>query len=262
MQVDVTTRGDVPDATAEHAVERIGGLDRYVNAKLLEARVVLHQEANPAIERPARAEAEISLNGTMIRAQVADIAMESAVVQLSQRLERQLRRFVERRVTERDRGPSSGAGEWRHGDFVPPRPSYFPRPPEEREVIRHKSFAVAAMTPAEAADEMAILDHHFYLFREAGTDRNAVVYERDDGRVGVIGPAATGWSGVDEDGIVREASRGPEPRSLDDVISEMGELNHRFLYYVDEESGRGRVIYLRYDGHYGLIEARDPEPVL
>ena len=34
----------------------------------------------------------------------------------------------------------------------------------------------------------------------------------------------------------------------------MNELNHRFLYYVDEASGRGRVIYLRYDGHYGLIE--------
>ena len=34
----------------------------------------------------------------------------------------------------------------------------------------------------------------------------------------------------------------------------MNELNHRFLYFVDEASGRARVIYLRFDGNYGLIE--------
>ncbi len=260
MDVDVSTRGDVGESAVERAAEKIGALDRYVNAHLLNSRVVLHQEANPRIERPSRAEANVDLDGTMIRAQVSEHSMDVAVDQLAQRLERQLRGFVERRVTERGRGPSSGSGEWRHGDYVPPRPSYYPRPSEERELIRNKSFAVVAMTPVEAAEEMSILDHHFYLFREAEADVDAVVYERDDGRVGVIGPISTEWSGVDADGIVREASRGPEPRSLDDVIAEMGELNHRFLFFIDASSSRGRVIYLRYDGHYGLIEPRDPEP--
>jgi hypothetical protein len=26
-----------------------------------------------------------------------------------------------------------------------------------------------------------------------------------------------------------------------------------FVFYLDGESGEGRVLYLRYDGHYGLI---------
>jgi hypothetical protein len=34
----------------------------------------------------------------------------------------------------------------------------------------------------------------------------------------------------------------------------MDELNHRFLLFVDAATGRGAVLYLRYDGHYGLIE--------
>ena len=34
----------------------------------------------------------------------------------------------------------------------------------------------------------------------------------------------------------------------------MGELNHRFMYFINDAQGRGNVIYLRYDGHYGLIE--------
>jgi hypothetical protein len=34
----------------------------------------------------------------------------------------------------------------------------------------------------------------------------------------------------------------------------MDMLNHRFLYYLDAEDERGRVLYLRFDGDYGLVE--------
>ncbi len=259
MDVDVTARGEVPEEARTLAADKIGALDRYVNARLLRAHVVLHQEPNPRIERSAQAEGEVLLDGTRVRAHVADYTMEAAIDGLAHRLERQLRAFVERRVTERDRGASHPDGEWRHGDAPTQRPDHFPRPPEEREVVRQKSIAVGAMEAVQAVEEMAMLDHSFYLYREVDPDVDAVVYHRDDGRVGVIGPVGTGWSGPDEDGIVREESRGPEPRSLDDVVAEMNELNHRFLYFIDAGSGRGRVIYLRYDGNYGLIEPRDPE---
>jgi hypothetical protein len=36
--------------------------------------------------------------------------------------------------------------------------------------------------------------------------------------------------------------------------AEMDILNHRFVYFTDD--GRGRVLYLRHDGDYGLV---DPE---
>jgi len=257
MDVDLTARGDVSEDARELAIEKVGSLDRYVNAQLLRAHVVLHREANPRVERPARAEGEVLLDGTMVRAHVASYDMRTAIDLLAQRLERQLRSFVERRVTERDRGPSSGPGEWRHGDAAEARPAYFPRPPEEREVVRQKTIAVGEMDAVRAAEEMEMLDHDFYLYREVDPAVDAVIYRRDDGRIGVIGPAGTGWSGPDGDGFVREDSRGPEPRSLDEVIAEMNELNHRFLYFVDAASDRGRVIYLRYDGHYGLIEPRE-----
>jgi hypothetical protein len=31
-------------------------------------------------------------------------------------------------------------------------------------------------------------------------------------------------------------------------------LNHRFLYFIDAGDGRGKVLYLRHDGDYGLVE--------
>jgi hypothetical protein len=35
----------------------------------------------------------------------------------------------------------------------------------------------------------------------------------------------------------------------------MNMLNHRFMYFIDAASDCGNVIYMRYDGHYGLIES-------
>jgi hypothetical protein len=37
-------------------------------------------------------------------------------------------------------------------------------------------------------------------------------------------------------------------------------LNHRFLYFIDADDGRGRVLYLRHDGNYGLVEPAASEP--
>ena len=35
---------------------------------------------------------------------------------------------------------------------------------------------------------------------------------------------------------------------------EMDVLKHRFLYFIDAVDGRGKVLYLRHDGDYGLVE--------
>ena len=34
-----------------------------------------------------------------------------------------------------------------------------------------------------------------------------------------------------------------------------------FVFFVDEDSGRGRLLYVRYDGHDGLISPVKAEPV-
>ena len=119
IQVDVTMRGDVPDEAREHAEEKVGALDRLVEIPVLGARVVLVQEANPRIERSARAEGEIDLNGPMIRAKVADLDPIAAVNSLTERLQRQLRSFVDRRSdrsapSDRAQGGRVAAFQLRH----------------------------------------------------------------------------------------------------------------------------------------------------
>lgn len=257
IEVDVTMRGDVSAQAVEYAKEKIGGVDRLIDSPISHARVVLTQEANPNIERGSRVEAEIGLNGPIIRASVADVDPIGAINQLTQRLERKIRNWVDRRTDIARRSASRDAGEWRQADFSAARPRHFQRPPGEREIVRRKTFAAIPLTPTEAADEMDLLDHDFYLFNDAETGADAVAYHRDDGRLGVISPGGVAGSS-EGDGIVNEESRLSDPSKLDDAIGEMNILDHVFMYFTNAESERGNLIYLRYDGHYGLIEPATP----
>ena len=253
MHVDVTRRGDVPDAVLAEARQKIGDLDRVVNGPILSARVVLRQERNPRLAMPARAEGQIDFAGHPVRGRVAAATMPAAVDALAEHLQRQLRRFVERLRDANRRPVEAPPGEWFHGAWTPPRPEYLEHPPEERRIVRRKTFGIDSETLAEAAADLAALDHDFLLFHHGGTDADAVLHHRDDGRLEVIAPHGIAAPAEVGD-VVWTTSRFSQPIDLATARAEMDALSHRFLFFVDRTTGRGNVIYLRHDGHYGVLE--------
>jgi ribosome-associated translation inhibitor RaiA len=251
MNVEVTTRGSVAPEMAELARERVSELESAVQHPIIGARVVLQEEQNPRIPRSSRAEGELRLGGGRIRGRVESETMVQAVNDLVERLRAQLRRHVDRLTTLRRTPAGVEEGEWRRAAWTPPRPPRSWRAPGEREVIRRKTFALEPTSAIEAAADLSALDHDFYLFHDADTGADSIIYRRDDGQLAVIAPQEAAEAGGD---IVREASRYSGPLELADAVSKMDELNHRFLFFTDAATGRGAVLYLRYDGHYGLIE--------
>lgn len=257
IDVAVTAKGDVDDAQKDHARERVAALERCVSDPVLGARVMLRRERNRSLERPARAEAELNVNGHMVRGRVASVTMSQAIDQLGTHLERQLHGFVDRRARLRRRAGGRSPGEWHHGAAPPPRPSFHPRPAEERSIVRRKTFALGAIDPLQAIAELLDLDHDFYLFHDAETGTDAVAHQREDGRIGLIHPPSVGPRAPLGEGPVWEQSRLSEPLTLEQAVAEMDALSHRFMFFVNAETVRGNVIYLRYDGNYGLIEPAD-----
>lgn len=252
MNVEVTARGEVSGRARRRAEQELVRLERYVKGPVMGGRIVLTQEQNPRIPAPARAEGELVLAGRAVRARTAAGSMDAAVDELGERLQRQVRRYVER-MSARQREPAeSPRGEWRHGSLRPARPERSFRPPEERRIERRKAFALEPMDVAEAALEMDALDHAFFLYRDAATGADALLYRRDDGRLAVIDPHDA--PAREETDPPRVRSRLSRPIDLRTVVREMDELEHRFLFFENENTGRGNVIYLRFDGHYGLIE--------
>ena len=196
VQVQTETRGAVPEDMAGFAVHRVGSLLRAASEPVLFARVKLIMSADPAVERPAIAQVSIDLNGRLVRAQAAGGTMREAVEHACDRLRIRLGRAARNWEAVRGGRPVPGPGEWRHQSLPAPRLPYFPRPPGERIVVRHKSYALARQTPDEAAADAELMDYDFYLFTEKSTGQDSVIWRTADGyrlalahpRTGRLGP--------------------------------------------------------------------------
>lgn len=252
IDVAVTARGHIADSEKDHARKRVGVLDECVSDPILGARVTLMLERNPRLSRPARAEAELNVNGHMLRGRVAGETMREAIDVLGGHLERQLHDFVDRRTRLKRRAGESREGVWHHGQAAPPRASFDTKPVEERSIVRRKALPLAAIDPLLAVRELLDLDHDFFLFHDANTDSDAVAYRREDRTIGFIYPDAT-FPPLADEGPTRQATQ-PSKITVEAAVEQMNLLNHKFMYFTNTESGRGNVIYLRYDGNYGLIE--------
>ena len=138
-----------------------------------------------------------------------------------------------------------------YGSLRTERPEFFPRPPEELELIRRQTSALSALTPEQAAREMQVLDYDFHLFTNAETAEENVVYRGLNGTIALaqITPAADGKASA------FPVDSAPAPVMLvGDAVERLNLSGERFVFFVDPEAGRGKLLYLRYDGHYGLSE--------
>ncbi|MCY9784368.1 sigma 54 modulation/S30EA ribosomal C-terminal domain-containing protein [Nocardiopsis sp. EMB25] len=251
-EVAVEHRGAVSRDSADHARSTIAAVFGHAPEPVLFARVRLTMAAGPAMARPAVAQANLDVNGRLVRAQVAGATMREAIDLLHDRLLVRLDRVGRHWEARRGGRPTAGPHEWRHGAEPTHRPDHYPRPVEEREVIRHKSFTLAAESPDEAAFDMETLDYGFLLFTDAETGQDSVIYHSGEGyRLAQVAPRPRreGTSAVP-----LTVSPHPPPRmGVREAIDRLETTGLPFVFFLDARTGRGNVLYHRYDGHYGLI---------
>ena len=58
----------------------------------------------------------------------------------------------------------------------------------EKSIVKDKKFKLVPMTLDEAMEEMELLGHNFYVFLEAKSGTIQVLYQRNDGDLGLIEP--------------------------------------------------------------------------
>ena len=118
--------------------------------------------------------------GVLLRGEEATMDMYTSIDLVVEKLERQIRKQktkLERRFREggfRAEAIEQGA--------IPDRREEG----EEYEVVRTKRFAVQPMDVQEAIMQMNLVNHNFFVFRDAQTEEIEVVYRRDDGKYGLI----------------------------------------------------------------------------
>jgi putative sigma-54 modulation protein len=134
-------------------------------------------EKNPSISDNHVAEATVWTKGPVLRARESSGDMKASIDQLVNKLERQVKRYREkRRIAPRRHAPQ------------PTETAPFEIDENAVAITKTKQFAVNPMTPDEAVLQLELVGHDFFVFRNAESNDINVVYRRRDGRYGLIEP--------------------------------------------------------------------------
>ncbi len=241
--------GPVERERAEALVET---LVAKASRPVIFARIKLSiDEGRPGAEQ-ALAQGTLDMSGSLIRAEAAGSTVAEALDLLGSRLERRMRRIAERREDAVQRPASTPDGQWRSGDLPTARPTYFARPEDSRRIERRKSFAPRFSSIDEALFDLDVLDHRFFLFTDADTGEDAVVFETEDG---VAVRTLTGSApAVDHLPDLTVDARPGQQLTDEEAVNRLDVSGAPFIFFRQAASGRGAVLYRRYDGHYGMIE--------
>ncbi|SKY83021.1 putative regulatory protein [Mycobacteroides abscessus subsp. bolletii] len=130
-------------------------------------------------------------------------------------------------------------------------------------ITRRKAVALQAITVREAITVLDAMNFEAYLFIDAETGEDALVY-----RAGPTGlrlarqrrvhpPGGIGTDTASAASVVVTPRQTPVlPQAQAAARVRMHGLP--YLFYTDLASGRGQLLYTRYDGHVALLTLQDP----
>jgi putative sigma-54 modulation protein len=167
---------EVSDSIRRYAEEKLEKLNRQLH-ELTQVELELCVEKNPSIAQNQVAEATVWTKGPTLRAREASTDMKVSIDQLTDKLLKQ----VEHYRAKRRRRPV-------RGDSTPPGgPMSIPEDAGPK-IVRSKQFTVKPMSNEEAALQLELVGHDFFVFRSDESGEVNVIYRRRLGGYGLIEP--------------------------------------------------------------------------
>jgi putative sigma-54 modulation protein len=161
-----------------YAEEKLAKLKKYLDSPL-EAHVVLEVEKFRHV-----ADVTLNLDGTRIKAVEETEDMYSAIDQVMDKIEVQVKKL---RAKYKNRRTDSIKGE---GALVSEASAEALESPVDEPTIQIEKLVAKPMDPEEAAMQLTASRQDFLVFRNARTREINVIYKRKDGDIGLIEPAS------------------------------------------------------------------------
>jgi ribosome hibernation promoting factor len=179
MRLEVKGRNvEVSDSIRSYAADKLDRLERQLPAAT-QVEVELALETNPSIADDHVAEATVWTKGSTLRVRESSSAFETSIDLISDKLERQVKRYREKR-SRRETG--------RRANGVSSSEPSFSGEQLDRMIVKSKQFELQPLTPEEAAVELELIGHDFFVFINVDTGKTNVVYRRRAGAYGLIEP--------------------------------------------------------------------------
>ena len=177
MELQITGKNMELTPTVRHYIERkLGKLNRHL-PNIMESKVEFSEEKTKSPQQHFVVRVTVSGNNIRLHSEERGEDLFQATDKVAAIMTRQLERYKGKR-DEKGRGNSLARGEFREEIETTKAP----------EVVKVKRFAIKPMSVNEAADQMELLGHNFFLFLNADTEELNLLYQRRDGNYGLIEP--------------------------------------------------------------------------
>lgn len=159
---------DLTKTLKDYTEEKLGKFEKYIN-NITEAVVTMSVE-----KYRHRAEVLLKVNGLLIQAESITGEMYSSIDEVTDKLERQIKKYKDKIASHRKTKKESAAPQVKE-KTVPL-------------IIKKKAFDIKPMGVEEAAMQMDLLDKNFFVFTNSSSGDINVLYKRKDGNFGLIEP--------------------------------------------------------------------------
>jgi ribosomal subunit interface protein len=192
MDIVVVGKQDKVDAALRtlttEKVERVGKFANDVR------RVEVEYEHHPTrrADDSHTCEILVHVRQHLVKGTAAGTEYAVALDRAVDKVDQQMRRLHERRVGRRNGSKARGARASGDGSAAAlggvdgELDAAHEVQDSSRELVKTKQFSVKPMDSEEAALQMELLGHDFFLFTSAETGGASVIYRRRDGRLGLI----------------------------------------------------------------------------
>lgn len=193
MDLNIQGRNiEITRSVREHVTAKLASLDRHLPA-ITRAEVEMASESTRSQQDRVVVQVSLNVGGDLLRAQRRAGSARAAVNATVDALDRQLNRWkahTYRSERQSRQAPDADAvveamapveSDLADADDGAVAPT--------GDLVRIKRFSMEPMSVEEAALQMQYLDHDFYMFLDADTNRYSVLYRRGDANFGMIQPA-------------------------------------------------------------------------
>ncbi len=186
---------EITDAIRTHVHQKLEKATAHFQSIINKVDVNLSVENNPRIAPNQSTEVTLFLNNAIVRAEESSENLYASIDLVTDKITRQLRKYKEKR---------------RHQDHASVRPTDLDaaintpeiapeRSPDISEVLSHqptlpaavvrtKYFAMPPMSVQEALENLELVGHDFYMFRNIDSGEINVIYERNHNGYGLLQP--------------------------------------------------------------------------
>lgn len=199
---------DVSRRVQDYAEKRLSKLSLHLDDDVTRMELEITEERNPRVADSKVAEVTLWTKGRALRAKEASPDVFASIDLVADKLARQVKKYRDKRTQNRHGGPhgrerdswkgalmdnGNGSGQLPEGyefETQTTEGDSMANTGSQLRIVKTKQFSLGPMSPEEAAEQMSLVGHDFFVFVNDETGDTSVLYKRSDGQFGLIEPTS------------------------------------------------------------------------